>query len=274
MPARQPPLHRPARGLNAPAPIPPTSAFLVTCEHGGREIPEPYREYFAQHDGLLAGHRGYDPGALALARELADALHAPLLWSSTSRLLVDLNRSPTNPARFSAISRTMPPALRAEVQAHHYQPYRLDVEQSVDNGVRQHGQVVHISSHSFTPVLDGRVRNADVGFLYDPRRPAEAALCERWLEALQLRNPALRLRRNYPYAGRSDGFCTWLRRHHDGSRYLGVELEVNQRHATAGGPQWTALRADIVAALLQAVGRTTGEMRAGGASRPGVNQMS
>ena len=36
-------------------------------------------------------------------------------------------------------------------------------------------RVIHISSHSFTPELDGKVRSADVGLLYHPGRHGEAA---------------------------------------------------------------------------------------------------
>ena len=32
-------------------------------------------------------------------------------------------------------------------------------------------RVIHISSHSFTPELNGKVRRADVGLLYDPGSP-------------------------------------------------------------------------------------------------------
>jgi len=47
--------------------------FLITCEHGGNRIPARYRPLFACHGALLASHRGYDPGALALARDFASA---------------------------------------------------------------------------------------------------------------------------------------------------------------------------------------------------------
>ena len=36
-------------------------------------------------------------------------------------------------------------------------------------------QVLHVAVHSFTPVLHGERRNADVGLLYDPARPRERA---------------------------------------------------------------------------------------------------
>jgi hypothetical protein len=33
--------------------------------------------------------------------------------------------------------------------------------------------------HSFTPVLGGEIRKADIGLLFDSRRPAERAFCLR-----------------------------------------------------------------------------------------------
>ena len=114
--------------------------------------------------------------------------------------------------------------------------------------------VVHIASHSFTPVLNGVVRQADVAWLYDPRRHGETLLASRWLSALKRRRPDLRLRRNYPYQGRGDGLTSLLRKRHPRELYIGMELEVNQRFVLAGGPAWKALRGDIVDALGDVLG--------------------
>ena len=46
-------------------------ALLITCEHGGNRVPHAYRNLFASASRLLQSHRGYDAGALALAREIA-----------------------------------------------------------------------------------------------------------------------------------------------------------------------------------------------------------
>jgi predicted N-formylglutamate amidohydrolase len=59
-------------------------ALVITCEHGGNRIPEPYRELFHAHQALLDTHRGYDPGALIMARALAKAFSAPLVESTQS----------------------------------------------------------------------------------------------------------------------------------------------------------------------------------------------
>ena len=39
----------------------------------------------------------------------------------------------------------------------------------------------------------------------DPRRPGEVEFATAWLDALRRADPTLRLRRNYPYIGKSDG---------------------------------------------------------------------
>ena len=225
----------------------------MTCEHGGRRIPAAYRHLFAGHQALLDTHRGYDPGALALARDLARALDAPLVASVTSRLLVDLNRSTGHPRlHFETVRRAGAPVRRDIVRRYHA-PYRQLVQSRIGQALASGARVVHLSSHSFTPVLDGAVRNADIGLLYDPARPGEVELCDRWRDSLRTRAPQLRVRRNYPYAGTGDGLTTALRRQHPADRYVGIELEVNQRHVLGSRRGWTALRRAIVSALIEAL---------------------
>jgi predicted N-formylglutamate amidohydrolase len=224
-------------------------AFVVSCEHGGNTIPAPYRALFREHQALLLTHRGYDLGALLLASELSDAMGAPLVSSTISRLLVDLNRSIGHPRLFSEATRSLPAAVREDILAKHYRPYRSKMESLVGQVVARGGRVIHIASHSFTPELHGKVREADVGLLYDPGRPAEVALCRGWQAGLALQDARLRVRRNYPYAGKSDGLPSYLRSRFSSQQYVGVELEVNQRIVVANGEQWFALRALLISAL-------------------------
>ena len=114
-------------------------------------------------------------------------------------------------------------------------------------------QVVHIASHSFTPELNGEVRTADIGWLYDPGRFSEALCSTRWLEAVRRLQPELRLRRNYPYIGKSDGLTFCLRRAYPAEVYLGIELEVNQQFVRRGGRPWRKLRATLIDALASAL---------------------
>lgn len=229
---------------------------LITCEHGGNRVPARYRPLFRGHEDLLHSHRGHDPGALLLARELAAALGVPLVVSTVSRLVIDLNRSPGHPRLYSEVTRTLPLAARREILQRHYLPYRERVEGWIADQIARGGRVLHLSAHSFTPVLDGQVRNADVGLLYDPHRPAEAVFCRRWQQALRSLAADIRVRRNYPYTGRSDGLTAWLRRRFPAECYLGIELEVNQRYPLGGGAAWRELRAHIIEGLRRSIADT------------------
>jgi len=234
-----------------------TDGFLITCEHGGNRIPAGYRPLFRGHEALLDSHRGYDPGALVMARELATAFGAPLVASTVSRLVVDLNRSIGHPRCFSTATRGAPRSLRAEIVERHYLPYRTEVERLVGRSVSRGRRVIHVASHSFTPELDGRVRSADVGLLYDPGRHTEVDLCARWKASLLEMAPQLRVRRNYPYAGKGDGLTRYLRMHFPPGAYVGIELEVNQSIVLAAGRRWARLRRVLVDSLRAAAACTS-----------------
>ncbi len=225
--------------------------IVISCEHGGRDVPPAYAEWFAKSEDLLESHRGWDPGALVLARELAHALSAPLFFSTTTRLLVDLNRSVGHRQLYSEFTRERSPAERAALLAEHYQPHRDAVEGAIADRIEAGGRVLHIASHSFTPVFHGVVRNADIGWLYEPQRAAEKTFSNSWMAALKQRAPQLRLRRNYPYRGGGDGLASSMRKRFGGASYVGIELEVSQRFALAGGDAWPQLRLDLVASLME-----------------------
>ena len=231
-------------------------SLVITCEHGGNRIPPRYRQLFRGHEDLLQTHRGHDPGGLTMAKDLAGAFQATLFVATISRLLVDLNRSIGHPKLYSEATRGAPDGVRREILEAHYLPYRNQVEAHIAGEVAQGRRVVHISSHSFTPVLDGEVRNADIGLLYDPGRATEARLCLDWQAALKSRAPQIRVRRNYPYTGKSDGFTAHLRRRFAEGAYAGIELEINQQHVLRGGHGWRGLRKAIISALQAAITTT------------------
>ena len=228
--------------------------LFITCEHAGNVVPKQYRHLFGGHEHLLPTHRGWDPGALLLAREMARRYSAPLYFEETTRLLVDLNRSVGTPSLHSEPTHQLGLSERRAILDVYYHPHRRRVDAAVAELMAAGDRIVHIASHSFTPELHGHVRTADIGLLYDPGRLGEVAFCDAWLAALKAADPSLRLRRNYPYIGKSDGVTQALRRQHPPGRYVGVELEVNQRYVEAGGPAWPKLRRTLVATLGTALG--------------------
>ncbi len=226
-----------------------TDFVLITCEHGGNRIPAPYRPIFSAYRSWLDSHRGYDPGALRLARDLAKALDAPFVASTVSRLLIDLNRSLGHPHVFSKPMHAISPELREQIVERYYCPHRTKIERCVERAVAQRRRVIHLACHSFTPKLDGVARRADVGLLYDPSRAGEVALCARWKSRLAIQAPALKVRRNYPYLGKNDGLTTSLRRRFGPAAYVGVEIEINQKHVFGRAPGWSALRRALIQSL-------------------------
>ena len=229
------------------------SLVVLTCEHAGNGVPAAYSALFARQGSVLASHRGWDPGARELGTRMARQLGVPLHAATTTRLLVDLNRSVGHRQLFSEFTRGLPSAVRQDIMARHYHPYRDAVEAEVARAIAAGHRVLHIASHSFTPVLHGQTRQADVAWLYDPARAGEVAFAAVWRAALAQRAPGLRLRRNYPYQGRGDGLTALLRNRYADEAYVGIELEVNQRFFASGGAPWEALQGQLADSLVAAL---------------------
>ncbi len=232
--------------------------LLVTCEHAGHVVPSEFAHLFVEHGHLLPTHRGWDPGALTFARELAKAHDAPLHYDTVTRLVADLNRSRNHPGLHAPeIRDRLSEADRQRIVERYWQPHRQRVDAAVASLAKK-GRVLHLASHSFTPVLDGVVRTCDVGILYDPRRAGEKAFARAWMKAIAALDPSLRVRRNYPYTGVSDGIQPPLRRQYPPDRYIGLELELNQRYAEAGGREFARVRRvllDSFGMAMQAIAR-------------------
>jgi predicted N-formylglutamate amidohydrolase len=237
----------------------PRAAFrvLVTCEHASCAVPIELHELGLPRR-VLRSHRGWDPGALPIAEALAAALPAPLVVGQWSRLVADLNRSADH-ARViaAAVDGRMVPgntsldaAARKARLATFWQPYRDAVATLVRQAQRR-GPVLHLSVHSFTERLGGVERRNDVGLLFDPARARERAVSTALRRALVA--AGLSVRFNFPYFGHTDGVTTWLRREHPAARYLGIELECNQRLSRTA-PGQRRLAAAFVAAVRTLLG--------------------
>ncbi|GAB2537104.1 N-formylglutamate amidohydrolase [Rufibacter soli] len=230
----------------------PLVKVLLTCEHGGNEIPPEYAEYFKGAEAVLATHRGYDIGALELFKKFKGVADFSLS-STTSRLVVELNRSLHHAQLFSEFMQGLPPQETEKVLANYYQPYRQKVEEQVAAWVEKGGQVLHVSVHSFTPELAGKDRKADIGFLYDPKREREQLFAAQWRQQLQEHFPEYKIRYNYPYKGTADGFVTQLRKQYANDQYAGLELEVNQRFPATEPAKWQVLQKALVQSFERAL---------------------
>ena len=217
---------------------------LLTCEHGGNRVPAEFARLFRGQRKLLDSHRGYDPGALELARTCARRLNVPLHFATVTRLLVELNRSPKHPAQFSIATKLLSAADRESLFVKHYYPYRNRVEAEVETAVgarpaRDSRLLPHVHAASSTETL----RRADIGLFYDPRRPGEAAFCALFKQSLASRRPDLTIRKNYPYLGKTDGFTTTLRKKWNDGRLFGNRTRGEPALALGRPPQLASLAA-------------------------------
>lgn len=212
--------------------------FIISCEHAGNEVPAQYQTLFKGADEILNSHRGWDPGSSELAKTLAAKTNSELFTHAFTRLFIELNRSPGHPKLFSEFSRNLKKAEKQHVIKKYYLPHRNKVIEAIKQNASLNHPIIHISVHTFTPVLDGIERTFEIGLLYDPKRIQEKNVCHNWKSLLNYFLPDFRIRMNQPYKGASDGFTTFLRKTFDEKLYLGIELEVNQKLYFEGDSKW------------------------------------
>ena len=211
--------------------------LMLTCEHASNRLPAAFKKAIPAE--VLKTHRAYDIGALAVIRKLVKFAKPEFYCEGKfSRLFVDLNRTITNKSAFSEYYEQLDKATASKVKAQataYWSEYRAAIEKFVDSALKpktraakSEPEIVHLGIHSFTPELNGKVRNTDIGILYDPSRPQECELAQVIKDEIKRLYPAMKVRFNYPYKGTSDGLTTTLRKKF-GSRYVGIEIEINQK---------------------------------------------
>lgn len=204
--------------------------LIITCEHGGNEIPLEFQSYFEKNEPILNSHRGYDLGALDVFKTLKP-LSDDSNYSKTSRLLIELNRSLHHPNLFSSFTKKLNKDEKSKLINNFYLPYRKGVESTINAFLEDNQTVIHISVHSFTPILNTIERHCDIGLLFDSAKKSEKQFCNQFKSTLKNLDAHLNIRYNYPYLGKADGFTTYLRKKFP-KNYIGIELEINQKFSS------------------------------------------
>ena len=231
------------------------TGLVLSCEHASWTLP-PGVDLGVTPE-ILRSQASWDHGAFEIAMVFSEALGIPVHTGAFSRMFVDLNRPPDHPNVVPMISygatvpanALMSAGERAARIATFHTPYWEAVRRDVAARLHDRGELLHLSSHTFDPALDPKHRTFDVGVLYDPAHPFEAALAERLM--FQLRTADLQVRANQPYTGVGPALCTTLRGEHAGKRYAGIELETS--HAVTYAPGGCARVARAVLPFLEAL---------------------
>ncbi|WP_102226638.1 N-formylglutamate amidohydrolase [Acidimangrovimonas sediminis] len=151
-----------------------TSAFFLTCDHGGRRFPRALGD-LGVSEAEQARHIGWDIGAAAVAQMMSAALDATLIEQIYSRLVIDCNRTPSVPSSIPEISETteipgnraLSPAARQARIDEIFAPYHDRTRALLDARAAAGRPTVLIAVHSFTPVYKGVARPWDIGILYN-----------------------------------------------------------------------------------------------------------
>lgn len=195
-----------------------TSALVLVCEHASNEFPAPWDDPGLSEEQKRA-HIAWDPGALDVARGLAQRLQASLVWAPVSRLVYDLNRPPHSPAAMPErseiheipMNRSLTGPERARRTEAVYTPFHRDLAALLSERLALGRPPVVITVHSFTPVYHGQRRELDLGIIHDDTRAGDAALARAILAGAKAEG-SLRSALNEPYSA-ADGVTHLLRRH-------------------------------------------------------------
>ena len=218
--------------------------LLLVCEHAGRAIPGALGT-LGVDTGDRDSHIGWDIGAAAVTRLMAEKLGAPAVLQPYSRLVIDCNRPPEAPDSVPEVSHGIPVpsnrdgALRAARIAEIFDPFN----DAVTRFAARPGRRVLISVHSFTPVLAGVARPWEIGLLYR----ADAATSGRMAALLSARRPSLVIGMNQPYD--IDDLSDWFVPRHGertGLPHSLLEIRNDEIAAPEGQRAWAALLSDVM----------------------------
>lgn len=198
--------------------------IVLTCEHAGRDLPEPWT--WPEADTRLIGtHWASDIGSGAFTERLATLTAAPAVMSNFTRLLVDPNRPLHSDTLFRAEADGEPVWLNASIDAHererriehYYRPYHA----AVDAMVRVSRAEIVLGIHTFTANYEGEARALEVGVLFDD----EDALGESLVA--HLRQAGFVAAPNEPYSGK-EGLAYSPVRHAREFNRRALEIEARQ----------------------------------------------
>lgn len=148
--------------------------FVLTCDHASNVLPAEYGT-LGLAENEISRHIAWDPGALAVARRLAEALDAPLVETRFSRLVLDCNRPLDAPDLIPQVSETttipgndrLSAADRQARVALCWRPFHDAISALVEDRLAAGLETGLVSVHSFTPVYKGIKRPWHIGIVHD-----------------------------------------------------------------------------------------------------------
>jgi predicted N-formylglutamate amidohydrolase len=217
------------------------SNFVIVVDHASPRIPRRLGD-LGLPPSELQRHIAWDIGALAVARQVAAALDAPLVAQNYSRLVIDCNRDPKVPSSIPTMGESIEipgniglseeevAARRAEV----FDPYHNHVGALLDERLAAGRPTILVAQHSMTNIFKGVRREMHAEVLYNRDRRFAGLV----LDVLR-REAGLFIADNEPYCVSDETDYTIP--HHGEARGLPhVEIEIRQDLVSeaAGQARW------------------------------------
>ncbi|MBN9242979.1 MAG: N-formylglutamate amidohydrolase [Mesorhizobium sp.] len=222
--------------------------LVLTCDHASNVLPPEFGTLGLPATALQR-HIAWDPGALPVARYMAQALDAVLVETRLSRLLLDCNRPLDAPDLIPPVSETtvipgnagLSAAEREARVARCWQPFHEAVEAVMEERLAAGHETWLVSVHSFTPVYKDVRRPWQIGIIHDD----DTRLASPLIAALKTRRE-LSVGVNEPYSPADRVYFT-LERH---ARARGmpcamIEIRNDEIAGEAGQKKWGAMLSDI-----------------------------
>ncbi len=136
---------------------------IILCDHAGKAVPSGLGSLGLPQEEFEK-HPSYDIGAETVARRFAELLDAPAIYSTYSRLVVDVGRMPVR--AFPTTAEGVPVTANIEMSDEErqqrideiYMPYDNAVNDLVDSYLARGINPVLIAVHSYTPMFFGEQR--------------------------------------------------------------------------------------------------------------------
>ncbi|MFC3615321.1 N-formylglutamate amidohydrolase [Lutimaribacter marinistellae] len=227
---------------------------LLLCEHAGQAIPKSLAKLGVSQN-VIDSHRGWDIGALAVARDVASHLNAPLVIQAYSRLVIDANRPPDSPhavpVEVDGVTIFGNVGITPEQQLQRVEEIFAPLDNTLIDMMRTLQPKGCFSIHSFTPIMDGNSRPWHAGFL--SRRDMSTA--HALLEAIARQKPGLTMAVNQPY--QIDDETDWFIPRHaepSGAAHALIEIRNDLISDAQGAAEWARMIAHAISSVMQETG--------------------
>jgi len=225
------------------------SSFVILVDHASPRIPRRLGT-LGLPASELERHIAWDIGSLAVAREVARTLDAPLIAQNYSRLVIDCNRDPAVASSIPSVSestdipgnRGLTPAERAARRTAIFDPYHARIRSCLDDRRAAGRPTIIVAQHSMTHVFKGVRRQMHAAILYNRDRRFAGLVLE-----LLRREADLIVADNEPYSV-SDATDYTIPRHAEARELPHVEIEIRQDLLTeqSGQRAWAQRIADAL----------------------------